>query len=213
MNIDLNQDIARVIKYINKLDKLKLNKVLVDILDLKENISLYSEFHFIQEFNKFLVEKQLIQKENQINFCLFFSYLTKNIEETCPFIETINQETYLKGNERKLNLITNIDDNKKDGKYKVDIKNLFLVEKNPTIQTSFLNKKKFNTIKFFTHILTNYRYEFKLTKTTVKNLLYIFYICHTRVRDKTIKKTDEDIKDYFDKIIEFLETYYKTLKS
>lgn len=205
----LKQTINEAMKHINEVDKSKLDSFFMDILNLKKEVTLFSEFSYIQEFNKLLIVKKLIQKENQINFYFFFSFLIRNMSKTNPFLEIDNNEIILNENIEKSSLITNI--LFPENENKMEIKNIFSTEPNLVIHTFLLNKKKFNSLKFFIHSLINYKYKLKLTLSTVKHLLYIFYIFRTRIEQET-SNIDKNICDYIKNMIEFLEINYYIIK-
>lgn len=207
----LKNTLVKVTDCIIKINKEKLHAFFFEILYLNADNKLSSELIFIEEFNNFLIGKQMIQKENQINFCFFFSFIIRYLNPSISLLELVNGEIFLKGNTDKSYYITNILEDKKSSKIKVDITHLFSPEKNKIIVTTLLNKQKFNTMTFFAHLLLEYKYKFILTKTTTKNLLYVFYICRSAIRDNAKKKVDEEVKDYIENIIEFLEMYYNTI--
>jgi hypothetical protein len=202
MTILMNKS-NKALNYIYSLNKKLLNDFLLLIIqEIVPSTKYKSKINIISELNKYMTRRNILPKEEQIILCFFLALFTQNLEVNNFISEFSEDEIKLKGNFEKINLITNIDEIKTMSEYKNHIQITdksfqdMLTDKRPIlIETSKLNKRKFDTNKLFIFVLKNYKYEFIMTKLVKTSITFLFLLFQYYINDRFLD-TAKELKEY-----------------
>lgn len=203
-----NSKIKKALNYIYGIDKkiiheflLMMTKELITATNYKDNIDI------IHELTRYMTRRNKISKGDQIIFSMFLALLTQQLDLKNVNCEYVKDEIKLKGNNDKINIITNISSKTMLSQYssfikitKETFKDIF-TEKTPIlIETYKLNKRKFDTITLFNLIINDYKYELIMSKLVKVSLGFLFlqfqYYVNTKFSDINI-----EIKEYLKAIL------------